>query len=396
MKKSKNINIKYAILIISILTTLFVNCTNCVFKYTCRQPEFIDDGLEVGTLEHVGIDSQMIAKAVGCIYANKFDQVHSMLIYKDSMLVFEEYFEGNKYKWNGPNYYGERIRWDKDSMHVIMSCSKSITSACIGVAVDKGYIKSVHESIFNYLPDHLRFKTDGRDKITIEYLLTMTSGLKWNEWGAHDPSTNDIDRLYSYCQSDPVSCVLEKPLANNPSEKFTYNGGGMIILGEILRNATNMNIEDFSKMYLFEPLGIDSVQWYRFANGTYACDGSIIMTPRDMLKFGVTYLNEGKWNSKRILSKEWVEKSKKAFNNNTGIDIPIDDSGKNGYAYSWWTNEISFSGKKVKLFQAGGWGGQEIIVFPEYKMVVVFTGGNYTVKKHIYKILEKYVLPAIE
>ena len=74
----------------------------------------------------------------------------------------------------------------------------------------------------------------------------------------------------------------------------------------------------------------------------------------------------------------------------------MDDSGKNGYAYSWWTNTISVSGKKVKLFQAGGWGGQEIIVFPDEDKVVIFTGGNYTTKKHRFKILKRYILPAIE
>ncbi len=249
-------------------------------------------------LKQVSIDSNKIAKAIGCIYANKFNQIHSMLIYKNNMLVFEKYFEGNKYKWNGLDYYGERIQWDKDSMHVIMSCTKSITSSCIGIAVDIGYIKSVNESIFDYLPDYQHFRTDTKEKITIEHLLTMTSGLKWDEWGAHNPSSNDIDRIYSYCQSDPVSCVLERPLENEPGDKFTYNGGGMIILGEILKNATDMNIEDFSKKYLFKPLEIDTVSWYQFENGTYACDGSLAMKPRDMLKFGITYLDEGKWNNR--------------------------------------------------------------------------------------------------
>jgi CubicO group peptidase (beta-lactamase class C family) len=383
------------ILISAIIAISFTACNNCDSIYDYRPPELFNDGLNIGTLNQADMDSNLIAKAIGCIYANKFDQIHSMLIYKDNMLVFEKYFEGNKYKWDGPDYYGDRIQWDKDSMHVIMSCTKSFTSACIGIAVDKGYIKSVNESIFNYLPEHQQFKINGKEKITIEHLLTMTSGLKWNEWGTHDPSSNDIDRIYSYCQSDPLSCVIEKPLEYNPGEKFTYNGGGMIILGEILKYATNMNIEAFSNKYLFDPLGIDTLRWYQFENGDYACDGSLVMKPRDMLKFGVTYLNKGKWKDKRVLSEGWVDKSQKTYNNNKGINIPIDDSGKNGYGYSWWTNEITISGKKVKLFQAGGWGGQEIIVIPDENMVVVFTGGNYTTKKHIYKILKEYILPAI-
>ena len=389
-------NTIYTLLISAFIAISFSACNNCKPSYDFRPPEFMDDGLNVGRLNQAGIDSTLMAKLNGCIYANKFDQVHAVLIYKNDRLVFEKYYEGNKYQWDAPDYHGNRIIWDKDSMHVIMSCTKSFTSACIGIAVEKGYINDINESIFNYLPEHQQLNNNGKNSITIKHLLTMTSGLKWNEWEAHDPSLNDIDRIYSFCQNDPVSGVLEKPLEYNPGEKFTYNGGGMIILGEILKHATSMNIESFANKYLFNPLEIDTLQWYQFENGVYACDGSLVMKPRDMLKFGVTYLNNGRWNGKRVLSEDWVLFSKKPFNKNEGINIPIDDSGKNGYGYSWWTNELTISGKKINLFQAGGWGGQEIIVIPDLHMVVVFTGGNYTSRKHIYKILKEYILRAIE
>lgn len=383
-------------ILLSALIFLSISCKKEFSDpYTYNAPEQINDGLQTGTLEQVGVNSDMLAKAVGRIRNDKYGQVHAMLIYKDDLLVFEEYFEGNKYQWDAEHYRGERIQWDKNNLHVIMSCTKSFTSALVGIALDKDYIESVDESIFNYLPDHQMFKKEGKDAITIKHLLTMTSGLSWEEWGAHAPSSNDLDRLYSYCQSDPVACVLEKPLDHNPGTQFKYNSGGMIILGEIIRNATQMNIEDFSVMYLFQPLGIDSVNWYQFENGVYASDGSLVMTPRDMLKLGVTYLNKGIWKNEKIIPEYWVEKSRSTYNNNTDIDIPIDDSGKNGYSYSWWTNIISAAGKSAELFQAGGWGGQEIIVIPELNMVVVFTGGNYEKKKHYYEILERFVLPAI-
>jgi CubicO group peptidase (beta-lactamase class C family) len=387
---------RYSILIALILATLLTSCQDCAPIYSYEEPDQRKDELATGALGQVGIDSIIISRAIDCIDAGKYDQVHSILIYKDSLLVLEEYFEGNKYKWDAKNYHGERIQWDIDSLHVIMSCTKSIVSACVGIAINKGYIKDVNESIFNYLPEHQQFNKEGKSEITIEHLLTMTSGLEWNEWGAHDPSSNDIDRIYSYCQSDPISCVLAKPLKYAPGEKFTYNGGGFIILGEILKNATSRDIEEFSKTYLFAPLSIESFRWYQFQNGTYACDGSLVMKPRDMLKIGITYLNKGQWGDTRVLSEAWVNLSQREFNNNRGINIPIDDSGRNGYAYSWWTNEISVSRTKVKLFQAGGWGGQEVIVFPDLNMVVVFTGGNYTNKKHIYEILKKYILAAVE
>ena len=385
------------IFLLFIISLLNISCSKDFSEYyTYYPPEFINDGIEVGTLDDVNMDSNMLAKAMGRIYANKYDQVHSILIYKNGKLVFEEYLEGNKYKWDGQYYYGDRIKWHRDSMHMIMSVTKSFTSAIIGIAVDKGYVESVHQSIFDYLPDHQQYKTGGKENITIEHLLTMTSGLQWDEWSAmHGTSANDIDRIYFECQQDPLACILEKRLVSEPGTNFTYSGGNINVLGEILRNATGMNILDFGKQYLFEPLGIDSVYWYQFENGTFACDGTFKITPRDMLKIGITFLNGGIWNEQRIISEEWVEKSKTTYKNNTGIKIPIDDTGKNGYAYTWWTNEISGSGKSAKLFQASGWGGQEIIVIPDLNMVVVFTGGNYVVKKHYYEILERFILPAI-
>jgi CubicO group peptidase (beta-lactamase class C family) len=282
-----------------------------------------------------------------------------------------------------------------DSMHVTMSVTKSITSAILGIAVDQGYI-DVNESIFSYLPEYKDYGKDGKEDITVEHLLTMTSGLEWDEWsGAHGTTANDIDVIYIDCQEDPLKCILSRPLVSKPGASFTYSGGNMILLGEILRNATGRDILDFGTEYLFDPLGIDSVSWYQFENGVYACDGSVAMTPRDMLKIGITFLDEGAWNGQQLISKKWVEKSKTNYGDNTGIRVPLDDTGRNGYAYTWWTNTLSSPLGKVDIFQASGWGGQEIIVIPDLNMVVVFTGGNYVVKKHIHKMLEEYILESI-
>jgi CubicO group peptidase (beta-lactamase class C family) len=384
------------ILLISILSLVEISCKNDFSNYyPYHPPEQIGDGLNSGTLEEANIDTQMILKAVYRISQGKYKEAHSMLIYKDNKLVLEEYFQGHKYQWDAPKYHGEMVNWNREMAHPIMSCTKSFTSACIGIAIDHGFIDNVHQSIFDYLPDHQRLKTNNREYITIEHLLTMTSGLAWNEWGApHGSSANDIDMLYFDCE-DPIVCVLERPWWKEPGQLFTYNGGGMVILGEILKNATNMNIDEFSKDYLFDPLGIDSTQWSQYPNGMYDTGGSLRINPRDMLKFGVTYLNAGLWNGERIIPSEWVENSSKFYNNNVGIKIPIEDSGKNGYAYSWWTSELSHSGEKIKMFRAGGWGGQSIMVFPELDMVVVFTGGNYDAKSSLFEIIERYVLPAI-
>lgn len=396
--KTHNNRYNNAMIKIAILSLLFMSCEkfDSTAQYTYQVPQEIGDGISISTLEEVGLDTPLILKAADRIASGKHKEVHSMLIFKDNMLVFEDYFPGHDYKYDAPGYHGELLEWDKEMRHPIMSCTKSFTSACIGIAVDKGYINNVHQSIFEYLPDHQYLKIENKEFITIEHLLTMSSGLAWNEWGSShgENSSNDIDRLYFDCE-DPIDCVLSRPWWAVPGEKFTYNGGGIVILGEILKNATGMNIDDFSMKYLFEPLSIDSAYWWQYRNGMIGSDGSLSLTPRDMLKFGATFLNDGIWNGERIISSDWIEHSSTSFANNTNINIPIEDSGRNGYAYTWWTSEFSIGDDVIKMYRAGGWGGQSIMVFPDLEMVVVFTGGNFAANSTLFKIVERFLIPAV-
>ncbi|MFC2024637.1 serine hydrolase domain-containing protein [Chloroflexota bacterium] len=338
----------------------------------------------------------MIEKAVDRIYGDRYKEVHSVLIFKDDKLVFEEYFQGHEYEWDAPKHLGELVTWDRTMLHDVKSVTKSITSTCIGIAIDKGFIESVRQSIFDYLPEHQHLNTDGKDQITIEHLLTMTPGLEWDEWGVPLSSPdNDIIGLWFNCD-DQIACILKRPLVDEPGTSFTYSGGNMIVLGEIIKNATHMNIDEFSRKYLFEPLGIDSSDWtVQYPNGVIESAGSLEITPRAMTKIGVTFLDKGVWNGKQIIPEQWVENSAVAFPGNYGINIPGEDSGRVGYSYTWWIKQYSNSDKEINMFYAGGWGGQVIMVLPEVDTVVVFTGGNYVTKRPEFEILEKFIIPAL-
>jgi CubicO group peptidase (beta-lactamase class C family) len=282
-------------------------------------------------------------------------------------------------------------------LHFVASDTKSIASICIGIAIDKGFIESVHQSIFDYLPEHQHLNTDGKDEITIEHLLTMPSGLEWDEWSA-PLSSRDNDIIEIWFQDaeegkDPLTFILEKPLVDEPGTSFTYSGGNMTVLGEIIRNATNMYIDEFSIKYLFEPLGIDASNWIaRYTNGVIEAAGSLEIRPRAMAKIGVTFLNDGIWNGEQIVSGEWVEKSATPYADNKGIDILGTDKRNVGYSYSWWTKEYP----ELDMFSAGGWGGQNIFVFPDLNTVVVTTGGTYTRSTRTMSLLERYIIPAID
>ena len=398
MKNYKNFDIEKSTLIILFLSFLIVSSKlNSSGQYAYHPPENINDGLVAGSLDEANIDVKLIEKGVNKIHQGGYKEVHSLLIFKDNKLVFEEYFDGHSYKWEATRHHGDWQSWDKTIPHDIKSVTKSITSTCIEIAIDHGFIQSVHQSIFDYLPDHQHLKTGGRDKITIEHLLTMTSGLEWPEWSAPYSSVANPCLGIWYQDKDPVSYILEKPMVNEPGQHFNYSSGNTIILGEIIKHSTNMLIDEFSKTYLFEPLMIDSSYWsIHYDNGVIEAAGSLELTPRAMLKIGILFLNKGAWEGNQIISEKWIEKSAVSFAGNNGINIPGVGSGRNGYSYSWWTNSVFHSGKFYDLFSAGGWGGQEIMVFPQIKTVVVFTGGNYLSKTPPFKILKRYIIPAID
>ena len=181
-----------------------------------------------------------------------------MLIYKNDKLVFEEYFKGHTYQQDAPGHYGDYISWNRNKPHCIHSDSKSITSLCIGIAIDKGFIKNVQQSIFDYLPEFNQYKSAGKEDIAIEHLLTMTSGLQWEEWKISLSSKENDQIAIWFYEDGPVHYVLRKPLVATPGTRFNYSGGDIQLLAEILNNATGMDLDEFSDKYLFEPLNIVS------------------------------------------------------------------------------------------------------------------------------------------
>ncbi len=394
------ISVVSVVIVVLLLTIILIiipelSILDCVNRseYTYQSPENINDGFEVGSLDEVNIDSMLIEKAVKEILCGRYPEVHSMLIFKDDMLVFEEYFTGHKWQYDAPNHHGELVNWNMSMSHNIHSDTKSITSACIGIAIDEGFIESVNQSIFDYLPDHQHLSIDGKDRITIEHLLTMTSGLEWPEWSSPYSSLDNPEIGIWWSEKDPLSYILEKPLIAEPGTYFIYSGGNMKVLGEIIRYASNMSLDDFSNKYLFEPLEIDNANWKeRFESGVINAAAGLYLTPRDMTKIGATFLNKGVWNETQIISEHWVNKSANPYLGNIGIDVPGEDSGILGYSYSWWTKQYSIS----NMYSASGFGGQHIMVLPGVNTVVVFTGGNYLTFRPPFKILEEYIIPSFE
>ena len=350
-----------------------------------RVPEQTDDGWQTASLDEVGIDGAKIDQAVALIQDDTYRNVHAILIVKDGKLVFEAYFGGYTWDYNGDQYKGERVDFDRDTIHNLASVTKSFTSALIGIAIDKGFIQGVDERACGFFPEHADLCDEDKRQITLKHLLTMTSGLEWN--GMEVPlSDTHNDLIQLFLVQDPIGYVLAKPIVSEPGTDWYYNGGNTNLLGEVIREATEQRMDDFATQHLFAPLGITDYEWDHINPDVIHASGNLRLRPRDMAKLGYVYLNGGVWNGQRIVSEEWIEASTKDYASTPGGE---------GYGYQWWRKTYRSEVIPIDAFYAAGWGGQRITGFPSLDMVVVFTGGNYVGQDPVDEIITRHILPAV-
>jgi CubicO group peptidase (beta-lactamase class C family) len=293
--------------------------------------------------------------------------IDSITVVRNGRLVLDTYF------WP----------YTKDQNHKIASCTKSIISALVGIAIDKGFIPNANQSVLDFFPDKTFANLDGYKKsMTIENLLMMASGLN-----CRDNYIYKWQGLYEMRNcSDWVQYVLDLPMSDRPGKKFEYCNGASFLLSAIIRNATKKSILDFAKDNLFTPLDIADIDWETSPQGIHVGYGEMSLKPHDMAKIGWLYLNKGKWGNKQLISSAWVEASTQGR-----IDATLFDH----YGYQWWVDSAGWWFDAIDYYVAVGYEGQRIFVVPERNLVAVFTGtltGNDSFIPK--KLLNSYILPA--
>ncbi|MNE25617.1 6-aminohexanoate-dimer hydrolase [compost metagenome] len=315
-----------------------------------------------------------------------YPNIHSVLIAKSGKLVYEHYWSGKDEVWGTDKGIIEHA---PDSLHDIRSISKSIVSACIGIAIQQGKIKSVDQHVFDFFPEYANLDTGLIKGLTIKHLLTMTSGLKWNEDVPYDnPENSEVKMAFSKNQ---VEFILSQPLEVSPGKKWKYNGGTTQLLAAIIEKTTGKKIDEFANDYLFKPLGIEKYEWTKYPGTSYpAAASGLRLTSRDLMKFGLLYQQKGKWNNKQIVTAKWVEDSFKPY-----TDLPF-EGGK--YGYQFWIWPVNFNNKTVNIVTAVGNGDQRIFFNSELDAVVVITAGNYNkwnIQKNATALAKDFINPAL-
>jgi CubicO group peptidase (beta-lactamase class C family) len=357
--------------------------------YQYSIPQQLNDGWETASLQSVGMNPNYLINLMNRLSDIGEHRLHSLLIIKNDKLVFEEYFPGDKF--NLAQYTGEK-GFDWYDTHNLCSATKSFTSALIGIAIDKGFIQSVDQKVFDFFPEYsdLLTTTPEKQNITLEHLLTMRSGLQWDDESLpYSDPRNDMNRLFN--SSDPIRFILAKDLIETPGTFFAYRNCNTNVLGEIVRKASGQRLDYFARDYLFTKIGITNYEWQMLPNNVIFCSGDLRLRPRDLAKFGQLFINGGTWKSERIISQEWVDISTRKFTslNNWWGDV-------DGYGYQWWQWENIY-GVNYKAYMASGWGGQWIVVSPDMNTVIITTAGNYysTELMPVQTILVNYIVPSV-
>ncbi|MHA2067561.1 MAG: serine hydrolase domain-containing protein, partial [Candidatus Thorarchaeota archaeon] len=313
--------------------------------------------------EEQGVNASRLEDAADFII-DSGARVRSMLVIQNGYLIYERYFIP--------------ILYDVDDTHIIYSCTKSMTSSLIGIANDKGYIDNMSQLLVDFFPDVYIDNLDSRkESITLEDVLTMTSGLEWDEESYDVP--NDYFGMTG--SEDWIQYVLNKTMVADPGTTFYYNTGGSHLLSAIINRTTGMSTLEFALENLFNPLGITTYSWIQDPQGIYFGGSALALRPRDMAKFGYLFLNQGEWDGAQLISSDWVARSA-AIHATPYVTL--------NYGYQWWVSPDNV------YYSARGYQGQYIYVVPEEDLVVVFTSDMDDIYISTDYIVTDYIIPAVQ
>jgi CubicO group peptidase (beta-lactamase class C family) len=280
---------------------------------------------------------------------NQFNEmsgrVHSVIVIRNGYMVMERYWDV----------------YESDSLNHIFSCTKSFTSALIGIAISQGYIDSIDDPVLDYFPVwDIQNVDERKQRMTIKHLLTMTPGLDWNEWNT---SYSDTSNMYRQMMSseNAAKFVLDLPMKYEPGENWVYCTGASQVLSALITEVTGVLAHDFAEENLFGPLGFGNLMWAMASGGVNVGGTQLYVTATDMAKFGYLYLMNGSWAGDQIIPEDYVSMS--------GLSH-FDFSSQDGYGLHWWVKP------GYNYYYASGSEGQAIFVDFKYGLVCVFTAGS--------------------
>jgi CubicO group peptidase (beta-lactamase class C family) len=307
----------------------------------------------------VGMDPALLEEAL--TFTTDGSNTRALVVVRHGRIVAERYADGV----------------DPEQLHPSYSMAKGVTSALVGIAIDRGLLTGTHERVCAYYEAwDCDNAADPRSRITVDHLMNLTSGLQWREdWSEGASGINDV--LIGF--GDLVGHALSKPAEHEPGEVMRYSTGDPALLTGVLEGATGQTAFAFAQDSLFGPLGITDATWSSDAEGRTTTYAGLSATARDYARFGYLYLRQGGWNGESVVPASWVEHTTQA-----------DDRCTDWYKYLWHINPpirlgdadpdcgaladcppVTLADLPPDAFFAQGIFGQFIFVVPSADLVVV-------------------------
>jgi CubicO group peptidase (beta-lactamase class C family) len=307
-----------------------------------------------------GVDSVLVDSALATL-GRDYPSVWSALLVRHGYIVGERYYRGH----------------DSTERFDLRSATKTIVSVLAGIAIDRKAIRSPDQPIADFVPEaFIGDDVDARKRrITIRHLLTMTSGLEWNELEAGS---------YFVTRQSWALAILGRKLADDPGRRFNYSSGNAHLVSVAITRGSGSTTREFGNEHLFHPLGFDvpPTDWLGDPQGVSAGGAGLRLSARELAKIGLLYLDDGCWNGARLVPESWVRQSTQKWS----------DPGPNvrGYGYLWWLSKTI-----PDAYMALGYGGQYLIVDPDHDAIIVLTADPRQADSRHFDVVKTLIEPAL-
>ncbi len=360
----------------------------CATPALAQEAPWPTEGWAMSTPEEQGLKGSLFADLDAEIRKGTYGYVDRMVVVRSGWLVVNERYE-NDYEtiskgFEGPlgcgaetcadeaaeahpyNYYHPSTHpfYQGRDVHSLQSVTKSVAATVIGVAIHRGDIAGVEAPLLSFFEDYDLSGVDERlHEATLEDLLTMRSGIEWHEQDRPFDETNTTLQLES--SEDWIQFTLSQPSDAAPGEKWVYNSGGSHLMSGIIKHATGQFIDAYAEAHFFGPLGIEDYHWKKTPQGFPDTEGGLYLEAEQLAKIGHLYLYDGLWDGQRLLDIDFVLRA-------TARQVDSVNRMGWGYGYQWWR----LDNNGVEIWAGLGFGGQYLLILPEYDLVGVVNSWN--------------------
>ena len=287
---------------------------------------------------------------------------HGLAIWRAGAQIAERYRMGQD---SSVGRQAAVVSFDVCTLHDVRSISKSVVSLLWGIADGRGETPPLDTTVLSLYPELVDLARDGREAITIKHLLTMSTGLEWNE-EQYGSLSNPETALF--WRTSQVRHTLRQRVSAPPGQIFNYCGGNTAILADLLIRYTGRALPEYADEHLFAPLGVRHWEWVCDYRGRPLAFAGLRLTPRDLLKIGRLVLTRGAYEGRAVVPTRWVDEA-------TSVQMATGDGLH--YGYQWWLGEVAARGEDHSYVAGFGNGGQRLFVVPSLDLVVAMTAGNY-------------------